>query len=135
MALRHRVVVYDTASGRIDHVATNVPEELVGAQALTGQSAMITTLDRVSGADWYVAGGVLAPRPSLTFDRLEITADGEDTARLERPGVWTAHIDGAAYDITGPLEFAADMPGVYVVVVEDEDAFPWLAYRAEVVAS
>lgn len=81
----------------------------------------------------------IVPRPPApAFDRLEILADGEESAVLRSPYPVTVFVDGIGDTVEAPdadglfvYEFAADIAGVYRVEVE---AFPCLRWLGEIIA-
>src|SRR5687767_7205232 len=126
-----RCLVYRLATGEILQIATNVPEEMVAAQAEPGQGVLVTVAGD-GGAKWYAPGGVLTRRPKLAFDKWIIAADGVDVVRLEVGEPFEISIDGARFMAEeGSIEISSDMPGRYRVEVEH---FPWLPLKAEIVA-
>lgn len=129
---RVRVIVYDPATGRIDHVNSAVPESLAASQAGPGQAVLVTDDPVIGGAGWWIVEETLVRRPVLSFDRLEIAADGVEVASLDLPGAFVAEVDGVAVAAEDRLEIASDMPGSYRVVIE---RFPYLSYEAEIVAA
>jgi hypothetical protein len=80
----------------------------------------------------YIKDGKVTERPVLTFDKLEITADDTDVARLEVGQPFVAEIDGETYEIqSGILELTSPMPARYRVRILQ---FPYRDLDVEVVA-
>lgn len=126
--------IYDVATGRIRQVTTCDAEFLDIQPIGPGQSAREVSED-VNNADDYMEGGFPVPRPTLAFDKTTIVANGVDEAVLANlPNPTTVLVDGAEHVVTdGTFELSAIMPATYVVEVPDP--FPYLSYRAEVVAT
>jgi hypothetical protein len=128
---RVRALVYDTGSGRIEMVLTNIPLDMAELQAGDGQAVLVTD-EGDGGTLCYCPDGVLTERPTMAFDRTTIAADGEDTATLAIPGRFTVTVDGVEHEVEDEVEIASAMPATYRVTV---DHFPWLPIDVEIVAA
>lgn len=128
---------YDTTTGRIAAVLS-CDEGLIDIQPLEPGEAFTMIPENIDDLSHYVDGeGEAIERPILAFSKLEIVADGADTAVLsDLPDPCKVWVNGEALQVTGgSLELAADVPATYSVLIEERDAFPYLRFEEEVVAT
>ena len=88
---------------------------------------------RYDDSTYWAPGLVPTPRPVLSFDKVEILANGEDEAvAIDLPVPFIVDIDGEEYQTTdGSFEFSTDVPGTYVITPK---TFPYREEPVEVVA-
>ena len=120
--------VYDTATGAVIRIGAAAPDDALLQASGNGEAVI---LERVDAGTQYLPGGIVTPRPILAFDRLTITADGEDRATLLLPGRFVALIDGVPHELEDALEIASDMPATYRVEIAH---FPYREFATEIVA-
>lgn len=136
-------IVYENATGRIVRTGSaseiDLPLQNAGDPSLTSIETSFDGHidDRAKMMDISVTPPVMIDRPVLTFNKLNIIADGIDEAVLSGltnpTKVW---VDGVPYMVTdGTFEFSTNMPATYTVRIFDEHAFPYQNFRAEVIAS
>lgn len=118
-------VVYRDSDGSIVR-AGKCPDDELENQALTGETAIEGEADDTTQ---YVYSGIVSSRPEIaaTWDKIEITANGSDTATLgsSLPNptiVFVSVPDGAIPpDVetvtTGIFEFATPIAGTYTLIV------------------
>ncbi|CAI8743137.1 conserved protein of unknown function [Methylococcus capsulatus] len=121
--------VYQPSTGRILELPKSIPDAY--AHLYLGPDRHV-----IEGA-WYPdrhyigpVGALERPPQETSLDTITIRADGEDVATLSRlPDPCTVEIYGPVRDVIevegGVLEFCADVPGRYELVVK---AFPWLDF-------
>ncbi len=142
--IRHHFVRYRTDTGRIvidgtwfscaeDQVVTQMQH-----QPLAEGEALIRCGEPAYGDRHRVVGHpdapALAERPEISFDKLEIAADGQDAATLTLPEPFTVEVDGVPHAVdTAPYTVAirSTMPAVYRVRV---DHWPYRALDVEIIA-
>lgn len=112
-------------TGQIEGVYRITEESVAGYTAL--DALFFTEEPDVTGK--YRSGNELLPRPILSgFDKLNITADDEDTASITLPEGTVVGFNGEVFTIEPDdlvLEITADVAGTYVVEVNPP--WPWVA--------
>lgn len=113
-------IIYDPSDGFILQVGQTDPQGALYMQAENPYMLIGAT------GHWdthYVKNGALIERPTATFDKTTIAADGEDYATLILPEPFAATINGAVYDVPdGVLKVGHTEPGSIRVQI---DHWPW----------
>lgn len=122
--------VYDPVTGKINRVGGCRTGDLL-LQVREGEALLPEAAD---GMTQYVLGDVITSRPTFTFDREAIVADGIDEAILDDlPDPVSVTVDGVLYEVTGgSLKITSIMKATYVVEI---DHFPWMPFKAEIIAT
>jgi len=132
---------YDPATGRI-HSKTNCHVSDYLANVAIHPELAVVDQDCDLERDYVdlTAGPIVQRRPTMPgFDKIAITADGADSATLSLPVPFVVTVDGVPHAVNTLDEAGrytvgidSDMPANYAVAVE---AWPYLSYSAEIVAS
>lgn len=122
--------LYDPSTGEVMQVGAC--ENLEQAQLLASVEGLELYEGYVDANTHYILDEVSTLRPVAAFDKLEIAADGVDTATIEIPAVFTARIDGVKVTTSSELALDAPHPGSFRVQI---DHFPYIPVDVRIVAS
>lgn len=100
---------------------------------------LLTDEEEVDGDLYRIVAGEIVERPTLSFDKTTILADGTDEAvMVGLPIPTTVVFDAGTPDERvevvedGSLEVRASVPGTYTILIEDP--FPAQSFEGEIIA-
>lgn len=138
-----KFIIYKTSTGIILRTG-ECPDDMLGSQALTGETAIE---GEANDETQYISGGAVTVRPDITFvaswNKTTVSANGVDTATfgpgLPNPTSVSVQVPNGATTPTdeivtgGTFSFATPIAGEYVVTVVPP--LPHMPYSQLIIAT